>query len=130
MALELTVIGILIVMLGVHFWLGKMHSGRIRQFGKYIDEMNRSDVPDEMYEESLNCVRMHAQAKADRRSNRHVITVYAVCLTGLAIMSLLSIVELADAMGWTSLLVIPLPAYLSADHLRMAAHISNGSVIR
>lgn len=120
MAWELVAIWILAALLGMHVVFDRMHSGRMKRFGAYMDEIDRLDVPDEMYEESLNCTRMHAWAKADRRSNLHAITVHVVCLTGLVIMHLLNWADLVDAMGWTSLLVVSLPAYLSVDHLRTA----------
>ena len=120
MAWELAAICILAALLAAHVWFVNMHSGRIRRFGAYMDEVDRSDVPDEMYEESLDCARMHAQAKADLRGNLHAITVCVVCLTGLGIMYLLNAAGLVDAMGWTSLLVVTLPAYLSVDHIRTA----------
>lgn len=117
--LELVVIGGLGVLLCMHLWLARVHSGRIRQLDADMDMIDGLDVSDEMHEESINCARMHAQAVTAHHSNRRTVTVYTVCFTGLAIMSLLNVTGLvADPMSWTSLLIVPLPAYLTIDHLR------------
>ena len=105
---ELSAMSILAVLLAVHLWLCKIHSSRIRRLGKLVDK------------KSSYYTRVRTQAGADCCNNYHVITICSVGLAGLTIMYLLNWVGLVDAMGWASLLVVPLPAYISIVHLNEA----------
>ena len=105
---ELSAMFILAVLLAVHLWLCKIHSRRIRRLGEHMDK------------KSSYYTRVRAQAGADRHNNYHVITICNVGLAGLVIMCLLYMAGLVDAMGWASILVVPIPAYLSIIHLNEA----------
>lgn len=122
MSLELTIITILGALTVVHVWFNSVYSNRIRQLEGDMSELVDADIVEDDYlgNAILDNARMSAQAKVDRVNNHYHILVQCVCLAGLAAMFALNQAGFVTAMEWMSIIVLPLPAYLTIYNFRNA----------
>ena len=72
---------------------------------------------DELDEALTDGVRMLAQAKADRTGNAYALVIVIMCIGGLSVLAILLHVVETEPVGWMSLLLLPLPAFILLHHL-------------
>ena len=102
-----------------HWRIHMVYSSRISQLDADMAEMYPDIEEDARLKRAvIDRVRMSAQAKVDRTSNFHAITINAICAGGLAIMIALSYVEATKSVEWMALLLLPIPGFLLVYHLR------------
>ena len=121
MSWEGVVITAFLVMTVVHLIIVKTYTSRIRQFEADLAAMDSVRAEDEIHLEEaiIGRVQMSAQAKVDRDSNIHVIIINIICLASLSIMVILSHAGQIEAVGWMSLLLLPIPGVLIFYHLHI-----------
>lgn len=112
------VVAVLIAVLVVHACLNRTYSRRIRRLGMEVAE-TESDINggDELDEALTDGVRMLAQAKADRTGNAYALVIVIMCIGGLSVLAILLHVVETEPVGWMSLLLLPLPAFILLHHL-------------
>ncbi len=119
---EISVIGVLLVLVLIHLYFNKVYSDRIRQLDADMAEMGDSDIDEDYVGEAIiDRARMSAQANVDRVNNLyHAVFVHGVCIAGLIVMLVLNQAGLAIEMGWMSATILPLPVCIFVYHLRNA----------
>lgn len=125
MGWEVGTITFLILLLIPHLYFHKIYSEHVRKLGAEIGEIiifkpdpKADDMEDDVEAALVDRGSRWAQARVDRNGNLwNAIPVHIVCISGVLAMIILAHTELTVALGWVSVLVLPVPIYLFSHHI-------------
>lgn len=118
---EYVVMAVLLSLVIIHTIFDRMYSRRLRQLDADITDMESEPIGD-VRDAITDRFRMSAQAKVDRTNNRHVLAINIICIAGLAILLVLHHIDAIQPMGWMSLLLLSLPAFMLFYLIRDVYH--------